>query len=68
MALTYYIDCMEQEFIYVCDDYCFEKVKNGTRKGLEKINCKVEKEWILESSNNDGNNWWNGIYIAHIKK
>jgi hypothetical protein len=68
-ALTYYIDCLEDKFIYVCDDWNFKKVEIGTRLGIEKTNIKIEKEWVLPADyNGDLKNWWNGLYVAVCSK
>lgn len=65
MALTYYIDCLQKEFILIIDDWNHEPVRTGTRSGLEKTQIKVHKEWILPANyNGDTENWWNGLYVA----
>ena len=65
-ALTYYKDCMEDNFIYICDDWNFEKVQKGTRDGLKEGNIKIHKEWVLGNKDSyaDSSNWWNSIYVA----
>lgn len=69
-ALTYYVDCLEDQFIYICDDWNFQKVQNGTFSGLEQANIKVHKEWVLGnmSVHADSQNWWNCLYVAVCSK
>ena len=68
-ALTYYYDNLDDEFIYICDDWNFPSVPIGTANGLAKTNLKVIQEWTLESKHNgDTENWWNGLWIAVLRK
>lgn len=68
-ALTHYIDCLDDEFIYLCDDWNEEEVKKGTRNAIEKLNLEVLQEWELPSNyNGDRVNWWNGFYVAYCRK
>jgi len=73
-ALTYYIDAMADEFIYLCDDYDWSEVQKGTQDGIRE--CQLEKlfEKHLQSDisrpdgGHDNNSYWNGFYIALLKK
>jgi hypothetical protein len=68
-ALTYYYECMDDTFIYICDDYNWSRVKSGTSKGLEKCNLKViEEATLVADYEGDPNSWWNGIWIALLQK
>jgi len=69
MALTYYYEALDNSFLYICDDYNIPHVKTGTQKGIEKCNLKILDEQTLPSKfNGDTSSWWNGIWIAHLKK
>jgi hypothetical protein len=69
LAITYYIDAMEDEFIYICDDWNFFGVPEGTLEAIKKLNLSIEKSWILKADHNgDVKNWWNGLWVAHLKK
>jgi len=68
-ALTYYLDVLEDTFIFICDDWNDYEVKEGTRSGIRKCNLKIEKEWELPAKyNGDKENWWNGLYVAVLSK
>jgi hypothetical protein len=69
LAITHYIDGMEDEFIYICDDWNFVGVPEGTLEAIQKVNLLIEKSWILKADYaGDVKNWWNGLWIAHLKK
>lgn len=69
-ALSYFLDSMEDEFIYICDDWDFDHVKAGTISGLKKANLQIKRDWVLGQSGTraDHNNWWCGVYVAYCKK
>jgi hypothetical protein len=69
MALTYYIKSLADVFIYIVDDWNHGPAQTGTRKGIEKTNLKIHKEWILPADRNgDKAKWWNGFYVAICEK
>jgi hypothetical protein len=69
MALTYYYDAMDDTFLYICDDYNWSNVQEGTKQGINKCNLKIlEEQTLLCDENGDINSWWNGIYIALLQK
>ena len=76
-ALTHYISCMDDEFIYMIDDWNMnrrnKKVKVGTMRGIEE--CNLEILWSKEirtdhakCKKTGGAEWWNGIGIFVLKK
>lgn len=68
-ALTYYLETLEDTFLYICDDWNCPEVQEGTRKGIEKTNLKILKEWTLPARfNGDTENWWNGLYVLYASK
>lgn len=68
-ALTYYYDNLDDEFIYICDDWNFPSVPKGTFAGIEKTNLKIIDQWTLEAKHNgDTENWWNGLWVAVLSK
>lgn len=65
LALTYYIDHLSDEFIFIVDDWNYGPAQTGTRNGIEKTGIKVHKEWEFHTTTNgDKDGWWNGIYVA----
>jgi hypothetical protein len=68
-ALTYFIDILDDTFIYLCDDWNFVDVPAGTKDAINNLNLTVLQEWIMPANHNgDVKNWWNGFYIAVMRK
>jgi hypothetical protein len=72
-ALTYYIDCMDDIFIFVVDDWNWEDVRNATNKSIEdlKLNILWNKEILLSTDNStthEKTTWWNGIGVFLLQK
>lgn len=80
LALTYYNEILESPFILIVDDWNWEHVRQGTFNAIKKLNYKIlfQKEIFAEDYNcdlehwNSGTcnyeTWWNGLFIAVIKK
>jgi hypothetical protein len=71
MALSHYINCMDDMFIYVVDDWNWEKVRRGTLNSIKALNLDVlyTKEIFTEDPvHGVKETWWNGVYIAILKK
>lgn len=75
-ALTHFIPCLEDTFIYIVDDWNWQGVRHGTKKGIEDNKLKIEFETEIRSTFDNSvppkkereENWWNGIYIAILSK
>lgn len=68
-ALTYYYEHLEDEFIYICDDWNWPTVQEGTIAGLKETNLQIKHQWELISNQpQDSTNWWNGLLILTLKK
>lgn len=73
-ALVYFKDCLDDTFIYMCDDWNWSKVRNGTRNGIKNGGYEVlfEKEIYHNMkdgiSDHDKLGYWNGFYIAVLRK
>ncbi len=75
-ALKYYINNMEDIFIYIVDDWNDEPVRRGTFDAIKDLN--LENIWNHEIRLTDNNKhtppeiahetWWNGVYICILKK
>jgi hypothetical protein len=69
LAFTFYDDRLDDVFIAVVDDWNFPSVPQGTREAFEKLNYEILFEAVLPASHNgDLQNWWNGLYVAVIRK
>jgi len=75
-AINHYLDCLDDEFIYLIDDWNWERVRNGTMKSIKQNNLKIlyQKEIRTTSDNSHGeprgqnSDWHNGISIFVLKK
>lgn len=68
-ALVFYYDVLEDTFLYICDDWNCQEVKDGTKQGILKTGLKIIKDWDLPAiANGDLKNWWNGLYVAILQK
>ena len=72
-ALTHYINCLDDTFIFVVDDWNWVDVRNATLQSIKDLNLKVlyEKDIKLNNDNistHDRNGWWNRIYVAILQK
>ncbi|MCX6986990.1 MAG: hypothetical protein NT065_02365 [Chlamydiae bacterium] len=69
MAFTYYNEILNNTFIAVINEWNVKDVEIGTRTAFNKLNYQVLYEIVLPvSSNADKKNWWNGLYIAVVRK
>lgn len=68
-ALTYYYDILDEEFIFIVDDYDWVDVQKGVKIGIEscKLNIIYERQLKADFCG-DNNTWWNGLYISILKK
>ena len=68
-ALNHYLPCLDDEFIYLVDDWNTPRVRTGTISSIKdnKIEILYQKE-IFTPSNNNKNDWHNGICIFVLKK
>lgn len=72
-ALSYYIDCMMDEFIFVVDDWNWKRVRDATREVIRELGLKVEYEKDIcldeeDGTTTDKDGWWNGIYMCVLRK
>jgi hypothetical protein len=68
-ALKYFYDNLDDEFIYICDDWNWQDVKDGTYRAIKELNTSIIEEWNLPSNgNSDKINWWNGVWVAILRK
>jgi hypothetical protein len=68
-SLHYYYEFLDDQFIFVVDDWNFEEVKIGTQQAIEDLNLKKIFEHEEKSEyDGDDKNWWNGLYISILQK
>ncbi|MFI5220481.1 MAG: class I SAM-dependent methyltransferase [Bacteroidia bacterium] len=68
-AIAYYDKALADEFILVIDDYNWVDVRRGKEDGIKEAGYKILFEQHLTTHiESDENGWWNGIYVALLKK
>jgi hypothetical protein len=67
-AMTHFLPAMADEFIVCVDDYDWDDVSRGTQDGLADANVEVLYEHCFIGNNHDNEGYWNGYYIALLKK
>lgn len=71
-ALIYYKPVLSEEFIYCCDDWMYDRVKEGTLDGIEQGGYEVlhKRELINETKGDDHLNeeWWRSYAVFLLKK
>jgi hypothetical protein len=76
-ALSYFQTCLDDIFIYICDDYNWKQVRDGTQHAINDLNLKILHQQELRTTNNNthpplGSDlqklWHNGIYVAILQK
>ncbi len=72
-ALNHYLDCLDNEFIYLVDDWNWKDVRRGTMKAIKDNNLTVLYKKEIRCNDHPGiqkskNDWHNGIAIFILKK
>ncbi len=69
LAFTYYNSALDDVFIAIVDDWNWGRVQTGTFEAFKKLNYTILYEKALfTNANGDSYGWWNGIYVAVIRK
>jgi hypothetical protein len=67
-AFTYFNSIFADVFIAVVDDWNWERVRQGTRSAFKRLNYHIAYEQEFFTSGNNPNDWWNGLYVAIVRK
>lgn len=75
-ALNHYLPCLDNEFIYLIDDWNWDYVRNGTMKSIKDNHCQVLYEKCIRTTHDNSHakpsrknsDWHNGIAIFVLKK
>lgn len=69
---------LDDEFIFICDDWNWKKVRNGTLNAIKDLNIEVlfsaeikttdDDSYPPEENTKQNSDWHNGYYIAVLKK
>jgi hypothetical protein len=69
LAFTFYDKFLDDVFIAIVDDWNWDQVKRGTKNAFENLKYQVLYEsQRFSKGNGDKVNWWNGFYIAVVRK
>jgi predicted O-methyltransferase YrrM len=67
-AVEHYYSVLTNEAIIVFDDANWEGVVAGAREGLNAVGAHVVYEKLILNSEENANEWWNGLYVMVIRK
>ena len=68
-AFTHYDKVFADTFIAIVGDWNSDQVRNGTQDAFKALGYTILFEEVLPAPyNGDKDNWWNGLYVAVIKK
>lgn len=67
-AITHFMPAMADEFIICVDDHDWDDVWKGTHAGLLEAGVEVLFEDAFKGGDHDNDGWWNGFYVALLKK
>lgn len=70
-AFVYYDRMFANQFVALVDDWNNIEVKEETQRAFRDLRYTVEAEWKLpglEQNNRDEKRWWNGLYVAIVRK
>ena len=59
---------LADEFVFLCDDYDWPEVRKGTQDGTKEAGYKILFDHTLAGNDHDNEGWWNGYYVALLKK
>lgn len=69
LAFYYFNNVLDDIFIAIVDDWNFPDVAVGTKTAFANLKYEILFEVVLPANYNaDKDNWWNGLYVAVIKK
>ena len=67
-AVKYYSDKFADEAILIFDDANFDGVVAGAKEGFQEAGLEVIYEKLLLNDLEDGDQWWNGVYIVVVRR
>jgi len=70
-ALTHYIKCLKNPFIFIVDDWNGKEgqpVRDGTMNAIQKLKLNVLYDYTAPGVGSDVTQWWNGLWIAVLQQ
>jgi len=62
LALTHFYPMLDDEFLFLVDDYTWKSAKSGTEQAIAELDLDV----LFEQELVDG--WWNGLFVGVLRK
>ena len=67
-AFKLYDPLLSDVFIAIVDDWAWPDVKMGTHRAFNELRYQILYKFEIDSDQADQNGYWNGIFVALIKK
>ena len=72
-ALSHFMSCLDNVFIYIVDDWNWKAVRDGTNSAIYDLKLKIhhQREILVSEESSvwpDRQGWWNGITIFVLEK
>jgi hypothetical protein len=68
-ALTYYYPILDNEFIFMVDDWNRLEVRIGTYRAIQDLNLEIHREWSFHTEHCEAyHSWWDGFMICVLRK
>ncbi len=67
-ALTYFIDAMADEFIFIVDDWNTKEAEYATLKAIDDLNLDLIEMEERKCENKDKESWWCGVAVFKLRK
>lgn len=76
-ALSYFMRCLDDMFIYIVDDWNWESVRTGTYAAIQSLGLQLLYSREVRTSNDNSHpntgsapqkEWHNGVFVAVVKK
>lgn len=68
LALEYYYPVFNDTFLFICDDWNSQSVRDGTYEGIRNTNLCILAELHVRTPWSNYPQWWNGFYAAFLAK
>jgi hypothetical protein len=66
--VLYYYSVLAEEAVIVFDDANWTSVVDGATQAFRELGCKITYEKLILNSEENAEEWWNGLYIVVVNK
>ena len=66
--IQYYYPALADECVIIFDDANWDEVVIGANQGFEQAGLKVPYKKLMLNSEENSQEWWNGLYITVVRK